>query len=70
MKKILLFSIMCVCITSTHAQLLKNLNAKVDQNIDDVKARVKEKAAMPDGKDVTVEWNANGRFIEKRVMVK
>ena len=29
-----------------------------------------EKAEMPDGKDVTKEWNANGRFIEKRVRAK
>ena len=29
-----------------------------------------EKAEMADGKDVTKEWNANGKFIEKRVRVK
>ena len=29
-----------------------------------------EKAEMPDGKDVTKEWNANGAFIEKRVRAK
>jgi hypothetical protein len=29
-----------------------------------------EKAEMPDGKDVTSDWNAGGRFIEKRVRVK
>jgi hypothetical protein len=29
-----------------------------------------EKAEMPDGKDVTNDWNANGKFIEKRVRVK
>ena len=29
-----------------------------------------EKAEMPDGKDVTQQWNANGKFIEKRVRVK
>jgi hypothetical protein len=26
-----------------------------------------EKAETPDGKDVTAEWNSNGKFIEKRV---
>lgn len=29
-----------------------------------------EKAEMADGKDVTKEWNANGKFIEKRVRTK
>jgi len=29
-----------------------------------------EKALMPDGKDVTNEWNTGGRFIEKRVRAK
>jgi hypothetical protein len=29
-----------------------------------------EKAEMPDGKDVTNDWNANGKSIEKRVWVK
>jgi hypothetical protein len=29
-----------------------------------------EKALMPDGKDVTSDWNAGGKFIEKRVRVK
>ena len=29
-----------------------------------------EKAEMPDGKNVTKEWNANGRIIEKRVRAK
>jgi hypothetical protein len=29
-----------------------------------------EKVEMPDGKDVTKEWSANGKFIEKRVRVK
>ena len=29
-----------------------------------------EKAEMADGKNVTKEWNANGKFIEKRVRVK
>jgi hypothetical protein len=50
--------------------IFKKLKAKADQTIDEVKARVKEKAAITDGKDVTPEWNANGRFFEKRVRVK
>jgi hypothetical protein len=29
-----------------------------------------EKAEMPDGNDVTKEWNTGGKFIEKRVRVK
>jgi hypothetical protein len=29
-----------------------------------------EKAEMPDGKNVTSDFNANGKFIEKRVRVK
>ena len=29
-----------------------------------------EKAELADGKDVTNEWNAGGKFIEKRVRVK
>ena len=29
-----------------------------------------EKAEMADGKDVTKEWNVNGKFIEKRVRAK
>lgn len=29
-----------------------------------------EKALMPDGKDVTAAWTANGKFTEKRVRVK
>jgi len=29
-----------------------------------------EKTEMADGKDVTNEWNADGKFIEKRVRVK
>jgi hypothetical protein len=29
-----------------------------------------EKAEMADGKDVTAEWNGNGRFVEKRVRAK
>ena len=29
-----------------------------------------EKGELPDGKDVTAEWNKNGRFIEKRVRAK
>jgi len=29
-----------------------------------------EKAEMADGKDVTNDWNSNGKFIEKRVRVK
>ncbi len=29
-----------------------------------------EKAEMPDGQDVTKQWNENGKFIEKRVQAK
>ena len=29
-----------------------------------------EKVEMPDGKDVTSEWSANGKFIEKRIRLK
>lgn len=29
-----------------------------------------EKVEMSDGKDVTKQWNENGKFIEKRVRAK
>jgi exonuclease VII large subunit len=44
MKKILALFVMCVCLTTAHAQFLKNLKSKVDQSAKDVKDKVKKKA--------------------------
>ena len=57
MKKIVIFFILCVSISSSNAQFFKKLKAKIDQSAKDVKAKLKEK--VESSPDRVIDHTAN-----------